>query len=112
MDIVWREHTLKGLAFRSALIERTSTSSHICAGTGSLIMLLVLIINRYWAQSPDGYGAKATPLQGSPDIINVLCVWQRSDPMLIQLHVAYTTFQHGKRAEVFVEIIVGMHRPK
>lgn len=41
--------------------------------TGNLMMLLVLVINRYWAWLPDGYGSKATPLQGSPDI-NVLCV--------------------------------------
>lgn len=50
--------------------------------------LLVLVINRYWARWTDGYGSKAIPLQGSPDIINVLCVWQSNDPMLIQLHVA------------------------
>lgn len=53
------------------------------------MMLLVLVINRYWACSPDGYGYKAMLLQGSPDIINVLCVWQSNDAALIQLHVAY-----------------------
>lgn len=53
------------------------------------MMLLVLVINRYWARLPDGYGSKATLLQGSSDIINVLCVWQSNDPTLIQLHVAY-----------------------
>lgn len=38
---------IKGLAFESALIELMSTYSHIIyAGTGSLMMLLVLVINR------------------------------------------------------------------
>lgn len=95
-----REGTyIKGSGFR---ISSYRTNEHILsyislslsiykiyAGTGSRMMLLVLVINRYWARLPDGNGSKATLLQGSSDIINVLCVWQSNDPALIQLHVAY-----------------------
>lgn len=119
-DIVGREHTLKGLA--SALIELMSTYSHIAIYnicTGCLMMLLVLVINRHWARLPDGYGRKATPLQGSPDIINVLCVWQSNDPTNSAVRCSWNaTFQHGKIAE-FIAVIFGMflflckrHRPK
>lgn len=73
--------------------------------------ILVLVINRYWARWRDGYGSKAIPLQGSPDIINVLCVWQSNDPMLIQLHVAHaaeTPPSNMVKAEEFIAVIVGM----
>lgn len=74
--------------------------------------LLVLVINRYWAWWRDGFGSKAIPLQGSPNIINVLCVWQSNDPVLIQLHVAHAAetppSDMVKEPRSFFAVIVGM----